>query len=142
MKKLILFFFLASALFVNSQTVPLAIRMDLITCVTLEKSECCDTIAVGYLSVTVKNYEVYKAPSGQLYVEYINSRFVKSRKYLGYTHGYFYQYEGNTVFLNADTTKAWLWTTDRYGQIFKMDLPDWFAKDLNNQKDSIPIKLP
>jgi hypothetical protein len=137
MKKLILFFFLASVFFANSQTLPLALRMDLITSVKLEKCQCGDTSAVGNLSVTVKNYEVYRTPSGQLYVEYINSRFVKSRKYLGYTHGYWYQYENNTVFFNADTTKAWLWTTDRYGQIFKMDLPDFFAKDLNIQKTSL-----
>jgi hypothetical protein len=40
-----------------------------------------------------------------------------------------YKYEGNSVFFSADTTKAWLWTIDRYGQIFKMDLPDWMADE-------------
>jgi hypothetical protein len=70
-----------------------------------------------------------------LYIEYQDARLVYRRKYLGYAFST-HQYEGNTVFYNADTTKAWIWMPDRYGTpTMKMDLPDMFAQWARKKKD-------
>jgi hypothetical protein len=130
MKKLILIIvFLTSGIWsLSAQNLPLALQMDLKTIVKFEQK---DTVGgkAGSLCLEVKGYDVKKTATGQYYIEYINSKQVKTRKYLGYTNSLDYRYEGNSVFFSADTTKAWMFTIDRYGQIFKMDLPDWFATE-------------
>lgn len=111
----------------QNTTVPLAFRMDLVTWVKLEPKDYLAGGKVGTLTVKVRNFDVYQTESGQYYVNYINSRGTTSRKYLGYKFGGTQEYEGNTIFFSADTAKCWIWTVDRYGQVFKMDLPDYFA---------------
>jgi hypothetical protein len=110
----------------------LAVRMDLVTTVTFIPVSCSVSPAplterVGTLKVQVNDFDVFQTASGQYYIEYINSRFLKSRKYLGYKFGGTQEYENNTIFFNAERTKCWIWTVDRYGQIYKMDLPDFLA---------------
>ena len=84
--------------------------------------------AVGTLAITVKDYNVYQVPaSGQYYVNVTNSAGTTSRKYLGYKFGGVQEYVGNTMFFSADTAKCWIWTVDRYGQLYKLDLPGWLA---------------
>ena len=132
MRKLILLLLVAcySLLAAQSQTIPLALRMELVTWVKLEPKSYLAGGKVGTLNIEVRNYDVYQVPtSKQYYVNVTNSSGTTSRKYLGYKHGGIQEYEGNTIFFSADTTKAWIWTVDRYGQIFKMDLPDYFAQD-------------
>lgn len=128
MKRIILLIvFLASGI-CYGQTVPLALRMDLVTQLKYTEKSYLQN-GVGTLEIKVFPYTVKKIESsGQLYIDYNNSRLTTSRKYLGWAFGT-HEYQGNTVFFNKDTTKAWIWTVDRYGQIFKMDLPDYFARD-------------
>jgi len=126
--------FFASA---NSQIIPLALRMDLVTRVTLEEKSYLQNGA-GTLKVEVFPYTIYKAESsGQYYINFTNLRLAEHRKYLGWAWGV-HEYEGNTIFFNKDTTLAWIWTVDRYGQIFKMDLPDHLSNSARTIKDSIP----
>ena len=106
---------------------PLAVRMDLTTRLYFVPKDSLAGGKVGTLEIKVKSLDVYKTSSGQYYVETVNEKLVKSRKYLGYTFGKPYFYENNSVFLSSDTAKAWIWTTDKYGQIFKMELPNHFA---------------
>jgi hypothetical protein len=137
MKKIVfVFIFAAIGIFANAQTVPLALRMDLVTWVKLEPKSYLAGGKIGTLNVEVRNYDVYQTGSGQYYINFTNSRLTTSRKYLGYKIEGTQEYQGNTIFFSVDTTKSWIWTVDRYGQIFKMDLPDFFATDL--KKDSIP----
>lgn len=131
------FIFAAICMLANSQTLPLAVRMDLVTWVKFEPKDYLAGGKVGTLNVEVRNFDVYRTGSGQYYVNYTNSRLTQSRKYLGYAWGT-HEYEGNTIFFSADTTKCWIWTVDRYGQIYKMDLPDFLARDARVIKDSIP----
>lgn len=130
-----LFLLVATAGITQTTTIPLALRMDLVTWITLEPKDYLAQGKVGTLNVVVRNFDVYQTASGQYYVNYTNSRLTQNRKYLGYKHGGTQEYEGNTIFFNEDTTHAWIWTVDRYGQIFKMELPDFFATDIIN--DSI-----
>lgn len=90
---------------------------------------------VGLLKIEVRNYDVYRiASSGQYYVNVTNSTGVISRKYLGFKPaGGVQEYLGNTIFYNTTITKCWIWTVDRYGQLYKMDLPDWMALDFKRQ---------
>jgi len=90
---------------------------------------------VGTLNIEVRNYDVYQvATSGQYYVNVTNSSGTVSRKYLGYKPaGGTQEYLNNTIFYNTDITKCWIWTVDRYGQLYKMDLPDWMALDFKRQ---------
>lgn len=132
---LLLFLLVATAGITQTTTIPLALRMDIVTWVKLEPKDYLAEGKVGTLNVVVRNFDVYQTASGQYYVNYTNSRLTQSRKYLGYKHGGAQEYEGNTVFFNSDTTLAWIWTVDRYGQIFKMQLPTFFATDL--KKDTI-----
>lgn len=111
----------------KEKPLPLAVRMDLTTRVYITPADTVVSDTVGKLEIRVASLDVYKTGSGQYYVETVNEKLVKSRKYLGYTFGKPYYYENNSVFLSADTAKAWIWTTDKYGQIFKMELPDHFA---------------
>lgn len=137
MKNLTILFFILTCFSVNSQTIPLALRMDLVTRITLEEIDYLASGKVGTLAITVQNYDIYKVESSvQYYINYTNSRLTKSRKYLGYAWGV-HQYEGNTIFFNKDTTKCWIWTVDKYGQIFKMDLPDHLLNDARVIKYSI-----
>lgn len=141
MKTKFLLFALCTLLFAISAssqtTAPLAFRMDLITCLQLQPKTCDSGDADAILTVIVKDYNVYKTSSGQYYVNYTNSTGTISRKYLGYKFGGTQEYEGNTIFFSADTVKCWIWTVDRYGQIYKMDLPDYFATDRVSLKDTI-----
>jgi hypothetical protein len=136
MKKSILILFCLFSIFAQAQTIPLAMKMDLVTWVKLEPKDYLTGGKVGALNIEVRNYDVYKTSSGQFYVNYVDSKLVAKKKYLGNAFGT-HEYEGNTVFFSADTSKAWIWTVDRYGQIFKMDLPDFFARDARIIKDSI-----
>lgn len=123
MKRIILLIvFLASGI-CYGQTVPLALRMDLVTWVKLEPKSYLADGKIGTLEIKVRNYDVYQTASGQYYIEYTNSRLTKSRKYLGYRIGGVQEYQGNTIFYSKDTTQSWIWTVDRYGQLFKMDFP-------------------
>lgn len=138
MKRILIIILLASTIWsLSAQTtttaLPLALRMDLVTWVNFVEKDYLAGGKVGTLEITVKHYDVYQTASGQYYIEYINSKLTKSRKYLGWTHGINGKYEGNSIFYNADITKAWMWTIDRYGQIYKMELPDWFATDAKKQ---------
>jgi hypothetical protein len=111
----------------SEKTLPLAVRMDLTTRLYFVPKDSLADGKVGTLEIKVKSFDVYKTSSGQYYVETVNEKLVKSRKYLGYTFEKPYFYENNSVFLSSDTAKAWIWTTDKYGQIFKMELPNHFA---------------
>jgi hypothetical protein len=113
----------------NTTGIPLAVRMDLVTWLSYVPKDYLAGSKVGTLEIKVRNYDVYQTGSGQFYIEFTNSKLTTSRKYLGYTYGLNMKYEGNTIFLSKDTTEAWIWTVDRYGQIYKMDMPDWFATD-------------
>jgi len=138
MKTVILFIvFLLSGTCYAQTPVPLALRMDLITWVKFQPKDYLAGGKVGTLEIKVRNYDVYQTASGQYYIEFTNSRLTTSRKYLGYKHGGIQEYEGNTIFLSKDTVQAWIWTVDRYGQIYKMDLPDWLLKDARILKDTI-----
>lgn len=126
MKRIILIILLTSTtwpLFSQITTIPLALRMDLVTWVKLEPKDYLAGGKVGTLEIKVRNYDVFQTASGQYYIEYTNSRLTKSRKYLGYKFGGIQEYQGNTIFYSKDTTQSWIWTVDRYGQLFKMDLP-------------------
>jgi hypothetical protein len=130
MKTLIFIILLMSAkwsVFAQTTQQPLAVRMDLTTRLYFVPKDSLTDGKVGTMEIKVKSFDVYKTSSGQYYVETTNEKLVKSRKYLGYTFGKPYFYENNSVFLSADTAKAWIWTTDKYGQIFKMELPNHFA---------------
>ena len=130
MKTLIFIILLMSAkwsVFAQTTQQPLAVRMDLTTRLYFVPKDSLTDGKVGKMEIKVKSFDVYKTSSGQYYVETTNEKLVKSRKYLGYTFGKPYFYENNSVFLSADTAKAWIWTTDKYGQIFKMELPNHFA---------------
>jgi hypothetical protein len=98
--------------------------MDLITWVKFQPKDYLAGEKVGTLEIKVRNYDVYQvASSGQYYVNVTNSKGTTSRKYLGYKFGGIQEFEGNTIFYSKDTTQSWIWTVDRYGQLFKMDLP-------------------
>jgi hypothetical protein len=120
-------------------TVPLAIKMDLITWVKFDTINYLvqPTVGgkrVGILSVKVRNYDVYQVPpKGEFYVNIANSNGFTFKMSLGYAFGT-HEYKDNTVFFNVNTTKAWIWTVDRYGQLYKMDLPDSFARDARVKK--------
>lgn len=123
-------------------TIPLAVRMDLATTLSFTPVSCAVSQAplterIGTLQVQVNDFDVYQTSGGQYYIEYMNSRFMKSRKYLGYKFGGIQEYENNTIFFSANKTKAWIWTVDRYGQIYKMVLPDYFATTQQFLKDTI-----
>jgi len=110
----------------TTTTLPLALRMDLVTWIKLDSMDYLAGGKVGILEIKVRNYDVYQVgTSGQYYVNVTNSMGVTSRKYLGYKiTGGIQEYQKNSIFYNADTTKCWIWTVDRYGQLYKMDLPD------------------
>jgi len=130
MKTLIFIILLMStkcSVFAQTPPLPLAVRMDLTTRLYFVPKDSLADGKVGTLEIKVKSLDVYKTSSGQYYVETVNEKLVKSRKYLGYTFDKPYFYENNSVFLSSDTAKAWIWTTDKYGQIFKMELPNHFA---------------
>jgi len=131
MRTLILIILLTAtkwSLFAQSEKpLPLAVRMDLSTRLYITPADTVVVGKVGKLEIRVNSLDVYKTSSGQYYVETVNEKLVKSRKYLGYTFEKPYFYENNSVFLSSDTAKAWIWTTDKYGQIFKMELPNHFA---------------
>jgi hypothetical protein len=137
MKAILTILLILSTLLISAQTeVPLALRMDMVTQLKYTEKGYLQN-GVGTLEIKVFPYTVQKVESsGQLYIEFTNSRLTKSRKYLGWAFGT-HEYQGSTVFFNKDTTLAWIWTVDRYGQIFKMDLPDYFARDARILKDSI-----
>lgn len=98
-------------------------RMELVTWLNFVPKDYLAGGKVGTLEIKVRNYDVFQTASGQYYIEYTNSRLTKSRKYLGYKFGGIQEYQGNTIFYSKDTTQSWIWTVDRYGQLFKMDLP-------------------
>jgi len=130
MKTLIFIILLMStkwSVFAQTTPQPLAVRMDLTTRLYFVPKDSLADGKIGTLEIKVKSLDVYKTSSGQYYVETTNEKLVKSRKYLGYTFSKPYFYENNSVFLSADTAKCWIWTTDKYGQILKMDLPNHFA---------------
>jgi len=131
MRTLILIILLTAttwSLFAQSEKpLPLAVRMDLTTRLYFVPKDSLAYGKVGTLEIKIKSFDVYKTSSGQYYIETTNEKLIKSRKYLGYTFDKPYFYENNSVFLSADTAKAWIWTTDKYGQIFKMELPNHFA---------------
>jgi hypothetical protein len=141
MKKTILTILLASGIWSlmaqTTTTLPLALRMDLQTWIRLEPSDYLACGKVGILDITVRSFDVYKTSSGQCYVNYTNSRGTVSRKYLGYKLDGVQEFEGNTVFFSSDTAKAWIWTVDRYGQIYKMDMPDWVATNTKNSLNDL-----
>ena len=115
--------------------------MDLVTTLTFKPVSCSVSPApltekVGTLVVQVNDFDIFQTSGGQYYIEYMNSRFLKSRKYLGYKFGGIQEYENNTIFFNAERKKCWIWTVDRYGQRYKMDLPDFLAAP-NVLKDTI-----
>ena len=113
-------------LIVLSQTVPLSIKMDLPTKVSYTPKGFLGD-AQGLLELKMQPYIVFKyKTSEQLYIKYIDARGVERQKQLGY-YVPRTDYEGNTVFFNKDTTKAWYWTLTTYGVPYKMDLPDHFA---------------
>lgn len=120
---LFLSMFLLSGICCSQTEIPLALRMDLVTWVKLEPKSYLADGKIGTLEIKVRNYDVYQTASGQYNVNYTNSRGTISRKYLGYKFGGIQEYEGNTIFFNADKSKSWIWTVDRYGQLFKMDFP-------------------
>jgi hypothetical protein len=134
MKTLIVLIAMLISFVSYSQTA--ALRMDLITWVTVEPKSYLASGRVGTLEIKVRPYDVYRVlPSGEYYVKITNSKGVTSKMLLGYaweTH----EYQGNTVFFNSKTypTKAWIFTVDRYGQPFRMDLPDSFARDARIKK--------
>jgi hypothetical protein len=122
--------------------------MDLVTWVDFQEKDYLAGGKVGTLEIKVRNYDVFMTSSGQYYIEFINSSLVKSRKYLGYTFGMDHSYEGNRVFYSKDTASAWIWTVDRYGQIYKMDVQPFYAETckalLRNPvapRDTIPSAL-
>jgi len=143
MKKLIFLLIMLITGMVYSQTepIPLALRMDMVTRITLEEKNYIKADEkgerVGQLIVFVQPYDVRQTASGQFYVYYTNSRHTEHRKYLGYAWGV-HEYEHSTVFFNKDTTRCWIWTVDRYGQLFKMDLPDYLTDDARTIKDTTP----
>jgi hypothetical protein len=129
MKALIVLIAMLISIVSYSQTA--ALRMDLVTWVKFEPKSYLASGRVGTLEIKVRNYDVYQVlPSGEYYVKITNSRGSIYKMSLGYSFGT-HEYQGNTVFFNSKTypTKAWIWTVDRYGQLFRMDLPDSFARD-------------
>lgn len=129
MKNILLAALLLIAATAHTQTIPLVFRMDLKTEVRLAATD-----STVQLSITVFPYTVHRVEaSGQLYINYVDARLKDRRKYLGWSDGT-QSYEGNTIFFNRDTTKCWIWTVDRYGQLYKMELFDWFADDYKNRK--------
>jgi hypothetical protein len=142
MKTLILFSLLFAAIAASSQTVPLAMRFDTKTWIRLEEKSYLAGGKVGTLTIKIRGYDVYRTASGQFYIEYQDPKLVYRRKYLGYAFGT-HEYEGSTVFFNADTTKAWMWMPDRYSApTMKMDLPDYFAEWARAKKDEQQNKTP
>lgn len=145
MKKLIVLLLLTISAGLFAQTVPLALRMDLQTRVTFEEKgylkQGVGTLTIQVNPITVKAYK----SSGQFYIDYTNSRGYAAKKSLGFAWLLplndsimaYNEYEGNTIFYSKDTTRCWIWTVDRYGQIFKMNLPDYMADWTRVIKDTI-----
>lgn len=128
MKTLILVYLMFLGGLIFGQTVPLAIRFDSIPVVHFEALDNDGSGGpVGLLTIEIRKYEVFRTSGQQFYIMYQDPRLAYRRKYLGYAFGT-HDYEGNTIFFNADTTKCWIWTPDRYGTpTYKMDLPDYMS---------------
>ena len=134
MKSIILLILIFISTLTYTQTIPLAMRFDSIPETTLKLTDR-DSLKVGKLTVKIRDYDVFQTESGQFFIEYQDPRLVYRRKYLGYMFG-IHEYEDNTIFFNADTTKAWIWMPDRYGTpTMKMPLPDYFADWARIKKD-------
>jgi len=122
-------FLMSGICFSQTKTEPPAVKMDLVTWVQFHPLDSIVENQVGTLYIKVKNYNVFKpATSNQYYINVTNSNGITSKKYLGYKHNGEQRFEGNDIFFSKDTTQAWIWTVDRYGQIYKMDLPGFFAE--------------
>jgi hypothetical protein len=95
MKTLIFIILLMStkwSVFAQTTPQPLAVRMDLTTRLYFVPKDSLADGKVGTLEIKIKSFDVYKTSSGQYYVETVNEKLVKGRKYLGYTFDkpYFY----------------------------------------------------
>ena len=135
MKNLLLITLLFLGFIAQTQTLPLALRMDLTTKIFFEPKTYLAGGKVGTLDISVRNFDVYQTATGQYYINYKDACLVWRKKYLGIAFGE-HIYEGNTVFFSTDTTKAWIWQLDRYGTpTLKMQLPDWFAGDVRAIKE-------
>ncbi len=125
----IIIFLLSGICFSQTKVDPPAVKMDLITWVQFHPLDSIVENQVGTLYIKVKNYNVFKpATSNQYYINVATSNGIISKKYLGYKLKGVHRFEGNDIFFSKDTTQAWIWTVDRYGQIYKMNLPKIFAE--------------
>jgi hypothetical protein len=125
--KILLFFFLICFTLSSYCQIPMAINYDLTSRTVFHEFSCPNDTRVGTLSVTVRNFDMYKTATGQFYINYQDSKNIWRKKYLGIAFGV-HTYEGSTIFFSPDTMHCWIWGIDKYGSpTLKMALPDALA---------------